>query len=96
MISAERVNRTKTKPAFFLSTKFSSALNLKRGGTMIQYLTLKDLAKYLNCSPSVVYKRWRRWATDGLKVFSIGEMPRFRTPDVDAWMERKNRIVLSK
>lgn len=63
---------------------------------MVQYLTIEDLAKYLNYSPAVVYKKWRVWAMSGLKVFKVGGSPRFRANDVDAWMDKKNRIVSVK
>jgi predicted DNA-binding transcriptional regulator AlpA len=57
-----------------------------------QYLSLKDLASYINYSPSVVYKNWSVWVAHGLKCFKPCGSPRFRPSDVDKWMD-KNRMV---
>lgn len=63
---------------------------------MTPYLTIEDLAKYLNYSPAVVYRKWRVWAANGLRVYKIGGTPRFRASEVDQWIEKKNRLVSVK
>lgn len=53
------------------------------------YLNADQLAKYLGMKRPTIYRKWRKWATEGLRVFLIGDSPRFRTQDVDSWMEKK-------
>lgn len=92
----ERPTRERKYNAFFLPKNISVALQTKNGGDMTQYLTIKDLANYLNYSHERVYRLWRTWAMNGLKVYKIGGTPRFRASEVDQWIEKKNRLVSVK
>ena len=48
------------------------------------YLTVKEVAQYLNMKASTVYA----WVPE-MPHYKIGNLLRFRKEDVDAWMETK-------
>jgi excisionase family DNA binding protein len=60
---------------------------------MNNYLTIEGLAKYLNFETKTIYCYWKKWATQGLKVYVVGRSPRFKSTDVDSWIEKNCRLI---
>lgn len=94
MTHTNRENKPQQKPnAIFLPSNCTTALQTKNGGIMTRYLTIGDVAHYLNFSSKYVYRCWRKWAAEGLRVYKIGGSPRFRQNEIDDWISKKNRLV---
>ncbi len=51
-----------------------------------QILTVKDLAEYLHCHQSTIYRLANR---GDIPAFRLGGAWRFKTDEIDRWMQRK-------
>lgn len=55
-----------------------------------KYLSITNLAVYLNISKSWLYKNWPKFATDSrIRTYRIGKKILFNRDDVDKAMEAK-------
>lgn len=61
-------------------------LHPKKGGCLQRLLTIDELAEQLNVKKSWVYDNWRR---AGIPARRIGNQLRFRSADVDRWIDRQ-------
>lgn len=55
---------------------------------MAKWMTLKDLAEYLQFSKEKIYHLAR---SNSIPCYKIGSQWRFRKEEVDKWVEKKNR-----
>lgn len=58
-----------------------------------KYLTVRQLSKYINLSPSWIWQNWPAWTTKNkIRTYRVGNKLQFNRDDVDRALESRMRI----